>query len=154
MKNGFIARGQVLQPDGAAPLAGAIVRLFDKDLREDEPLGRKREDQPLGRQVVTDARGRYEIAYSAEEFAANEEGGADLIARVYGLNDALLAESEAVFNAPRYAELPRIVVRADLLARSEYERLLNQIAPVRERVEPADFTDADLDFLTRETGAE
>jgi peptidoglycan hydrolase-like protein with peptidoglycan-binding domain len=68
----MVVRGRVRQPDGS-PLAGALVRAFDKDLRSEELLG----------EVTTDEAGRYEVTYTAEQFRRAEKDSADLHVRVY-----------------------------------------------------------------------
>jgi peptidoglycan hydrolase-like protein with peptidoglycan-binding domain len=63
----FVVRGQIRQADGR-PLADATVRAIDKNLRSEEPLGETR----------TDEAGRYEIAYTAEQFGRAEKGSTDV----------------------------------------------------------------------------
>ena len=67
----LVVRGQVRLADGT-PLAGALVRAYDKDLRSKEQLGKS---EP----VITDTKGRYEIPYAAEQFSRAEKRGADLL---------------------------------------------------------------------------
>jgi hypothetical protein len=139
----FIVRGTVKRPDGA-PVAGAIVKAYDKDLRKEQLLGESK----------TDRTGQYEIRYSPARFSRAEKKSADLIVRVYTDNAGVLAESAIVFNA-REVETVDIVV-ADL--RSEYERLAEAVLPllVGQGISLTDLTEdethKDLSFLSGETG--
>jgi hypothetical protein len=67
------------------------VRAFDRDLRREEPLG-----EGL---ATTDESGYYQITYTADQFARAEKRSADLVVRVYSLEDVLLAASELIFDA-------------------------------------------------------
>lgn len=84
----FVVRGHVRKADGS-PLIRAIVRAFDKDLRHEERLGEE----------VTDGSGRFEIAYTAEQFRRAEKKRADLIVRVFDQEDQELIASDILFNA-------------------------------------------------------
>jgi hypothetical protein len=84
----LLVRGHVRKADGS-PLIRAIVRAFDKDLRHDERLGEE----------VTDGSGRFEIAYTAEQFSKAEKKRADLIVRVFDQEDQELIASDILFNA-------------------------------------------------------
>jgi hypothetical protein len=69
---GCLVRGQVLQARGL-PLAGVVVRAFDRDLRSEQLLG----------QHSTDAAGHYAIPYSREQFRRAEKERADLVLRLF-----------------------------------------------------------------------
>ena len=135
----FLVKGTVLQLD-QLPLAGAIVRAVDKDLRHEQALG----------QTAADNLGRYEIRYTRDQFRRAEKQSADLIVRVYDseTGQLLLDESDIIFNAG-----PVEVV--DLIAKisySEYERYMAELTPVRDGVPVADLTEKDIQFLHGETG--
>jgi peptidoglycan hydrolase-like protein with peptidoglycan-binding domain len=139
----FVVRGQVRLQDGS-PLPDVIVRTADRDLRSEEPLGG----------AVTDANGRYEITYTADQFARAEKGTADLIVRAFDNTGQELAASETLFNAPQVAEIDLVVLPQPEPELSEFERLLAELAPILEDVEPAELTEEDIDFLVGETGLE
>lgn len=63
----FIVRGQIRHGDGS-PFVGSIVQAFDQDLRSTQELDRRE----------TNPEGRFELTYTAEDFARSEKGHADL----------------------------------------------------------------------------
>ena len=151
--NGFVVRGRVTLA-GGAPASKVIVRARDRDLRT---------FQALGEDAVTNADGRYEIRYSGEDFARAEAGGADLVIRVFGTDDAVdpdrpLVESETMFDAPAVAEIDLEI--ADGSERPvEFHRHLTAIEPLLAgqadggaNVGFAELTDADIDFLAGDSG--
>jgi hypothetical protein len=85
----FVVKGQIRQEDGN-PLLSVFVRAFDKDLRQEQALGSRK---------ATSREGRYEITYTRAQFCRAEKGNADLIVRVYGVGDRVIAESPVIFNA-------------------------------------------------------
>ena len=87
----LIVRGTVSYAD-KSPAVGLTVIAFDKDVSGEDQLGER----------ITDAKTRFEIAYSAAKFrrSSRERGGADVFARVYGANGGLLLQSRTVPNAP------------------------------------------------------
>ena len=127
------------------PALGAIVRVFDKDMRHEELLGQT---------TVTETSGNYRIVYLPSQFHRSEKKTADLIARAFDREGNLRAESEIRFNARDEERIdltfgPVIVPERTRL--SELEQLIESVEPVRERVEYYAFSDADLVFLTEET---
>lgn len=139
----FAVRGQVTWENGeAAPTL--IVRAVDKDLRNEEPLGHS----------VTDQAGRYEIAYTRQQFSRAEKDGADLIVRAFNRAGSELGRSEITFNAPAEAIVNFKARREADRQLSEFEKLLTELSPLLENVALADLTDEDVTFLTREAGGE
>ncbi len=63
----FTVSGQVLIDD--KPRKGVEMRVFDKDVRDEEELG----------QASTDSDGRYEISYTRDKFTRAEKDNADLL---------------------------------------------------------------------------
>lgn len=90
----LIATGSVTYADGA-PAVGAVVTLFDVDLRRDQRLGEDR----------ADGSGRYWIAYSAEQFAAADKGTADLRVEVRTAKGQTATVSDVHFNVGRFIEI-------------------------------------------------
>ncbi len=80
------------------PIKGLIVFAFDQDPNTPDNL--------LGQPAVSDAEGKYRIAYDDEDFriGGRESGGADIIVRVYSA-DTLVAESKPLRNASAKAEI-------------------------------------------------
>lgn len=152
--NALIVQGTVTLADRIL-LPNILVRAFDRDMRSEELLGATR----------TDAQGFYQIRYFAHQFQRAEKGSADLVVRVYGQTDATasvnqveLAASDILFNAPPVATLDVTVPAVAYRGPSEWEQHHATILPLRVEgdgvtlVEPAAFTDEDLDFLAPETG--
>ena len=140
----FVVKGVVRLADGG-PIAGAVVKAFDKDLRREQPLG----DTP------TDVTGAYLIRYTADQFRRAEKKTADLILRAYDSHSNLLAESSLLFNAAT-DETIDLSVGGVYRGPSEYTRLLDEITPLLEGLSPADLEENDehhdISFLTGETG--
>src|ERR1051326_580216 len=129
------------------PLAGAQVRAFDKDIRD---------EQALGRPVRSDKNGDYAVNYARDQFARTDKTAADVIVRVYDAKKKLLKESDVYFNAP-----PELQVDLDLSGHaysgpSEFEVTLAAIKPFVGRLPLAQLTDdathQALAFLVSKTG--
>ncbi|MFM7548491.1 MAG: hypothetical protein ACKO8I_06375, partial [Cyanobacteriota bacterium] len=173
---GCVLRGQVLQAQGL-PLAGVEVRAFDRDLRQEQLLGRH----------STDAAGHYAIPYSPAQFRRAEKERADLLLRLFtpegqpitgltlsrGDGSALdsLPDTAASptpnpdpndrppavsiwFNAPATAVVNVRVDAAGQQGPSELERHLRTLQPLLDNLPLAELTAADIAFLTSETGIE
>jgi hypothetical protein len=69
----FVLSGVVRERESGRPLAGLVVRAFDKDLMSDDYLG----------SATTDAEGRYEVRFAVEAFRDLFERHPDLFVRVY-----------------------------------------------------------------------
>ena len=88
----LVVRGRVTLSNGS-PFFGGIVRAFDKDLRNKQPLGNTR----------TDRNGGYQIEYSRKQFTRTTKAKADLVVEVYretATGEDLLVASNVLFNAP------------------------------------------------------
>jgi hypothetical protein len=157
--------GVVRHPNGR-PAVGVRVHAFDRDLRREEFLGEAR----------TNARGGFEIPYTADRFARAGKGTADLLLRVYrerapeGMRERLMnlaggeplqelndpGPEDVLFNAPHVCWVEVRLARGDTRAESEWERLSRELPPLLDGVHPRDLRqDAetrDLTFLHRETG--
>src|SRR5262249_49753091 len=82
----YVVRGRVT----GAP-AGYIVRAYDKDLRNEEPLGKE---------VKLTGTGEYAIPYSPKQFKRAEKGSADLRVALCDSEGRELLTSGIHFNAP------------------------------------------------------
>lgn len=135
----FVVRGAVRDIDGH-PVMGALIRVFDRDMRREQPLGSAR----------TDANGRYRIEYSSQQFRRAEKGRADLVVRVVDAQGNERAASETVFHADPDQVIDLTLPEDKSPNESEFEHILRQLAPLIENVPPAELTDQDLDFLANE----
>jgi DNA-binding transcriptional MerR regulator len=149
----FVVKGHVYRPDGT-PYAGIFVRAFDKDLRSEQALGTRR---------TTSQTGFYEISYTPIQFCRADKHNADLIVRAYGgTGDALLAESDIIFNAQPVEVVDLAVTDDEIPTPSDYDRLMATLQPLLRdqaiadlREDLADDPEAgqfrDLSFLSGET---
>lgn len=143
--NTFRVSGRVIDRQTSEGIAGLRVEAFDKDLRNDEPLG----------SATTNDQGRYEIPYSAEQFSQAEKKSADLIIRVFDAEDRLLGESAVIINAPAETimeDLPVDLRRESEL--SEYETYLAEITPLLQDIPIHELQEEHFTFLAGETAIE
>ena len=141
----FVVLGHVRQADGR-PLVNAPVRAFDRDLRSEQTLGEAR----------TNAQGRYRITYGPDRFLRAEKRTADLQVRVYDAQDLVRAESSVHFNAAPRQTVNLLLGGGEFQGLSEYEQLVEEIAPLLEGLTLAqlreDDAHQDISFLSGETG--
>lgn len=133
---GWLVRGYVRDADGG-PAKDVEVVAFDRDLRTEAKLG----------SCATDATGRYEIAYDEAAFLRADRGYADVFVRARIGREVF--ESDLVFNAPRVVVLN--LVRNPLPPLPEWLLVTRTLAATLNGVPPAEVTDAECDFLVRET---
>lgn len=172
MPEQYIITGTVTSPQDFNN-SGVTVQAFDRDLPS---LERRKglAPQELGT-ATTDAEGRFQIAFTLEQFSDGEgisvfrrvrEQNADLSFRVFQRTgqelrvrsiealDREFGPNQIIFNVPTPLEVT-IFIEAPVEANpSEYEQLLAQIAPVVEDLPLAELTDEDFDFLGNELGLE
>jgi hypothetical protein len=141
-----IVRGIIHRPDNT-PVANVMVRAFDRNLREETPLG----------STVTDMDGFYEITYSNSRIRS-KKARPDLIIRVSAITPAdggsvetgdELGVSAIVFNTPHLSTLDLEVSSGS--DPSEYERHLAELQPLIEGEPVQLLTDEDLRFLSGKT---
>ncbi|MGM8898920.1 MULTISPECIES: hypothetical protein [unclassified Psychrobacter] len=136
----LLVRGTIAHADGRAA-ADLPVQVYDRDMRSEELLGATR----------TDAKGRYEIRYTATQFRRAEKDAADLLVKVVDDNGTVIATSDTVFNATPEQTIDITLQPSQDYGPSEYERYLSEIKPLIGTVEGAALTDDDLEFLAGET---
>jgi Tc toxin complex TcA C-terminal TcB-binding domain/ABC toxin N-terminal region/Neuraminidase-like domain len=143
----FVVQGNVRFPDGA-PVKGAVVEAYDKDLRL---------EQRLGRPATTGRDGRYEITYKARQFRRAEKQSADLRVAVRRKGEEPVW-SDVLFNAPHEATLDVVVPRGahdpsefDVLRAAILSLLKRQGAKGKD-LPIAALQPADVAFIARETG--
>lgn len=102
----FRLAGRVCALESDEPLAGVVVRAFDKDVVSDDYLG----------SAMTDAEGRYEVHFGADAFRAGFDRHPDLYVRVFAADGRELASTEAAvrWDAGAAEELDVAVPRARL----------------------------------------
>lgn len=145
----FIVRGTVTDSNGKL-LANAIMRAFDRDLRN---------EQQIGKDVVTDAEGHYEIRYTTKEFVAGDStpnSSPDLFVRALGADGQTLAESPTRFNAGLEETIDLVIAAPKL---SEWAIISQAVAPLLigqgpegKPLPPWELNDKDISFIVEETG--
>jgi hypothetical protein len=129
-----------------SPAFGVKVSAFDRDLRDEQLLGRTR----------TDAKGFYAIQYSAEKFQKREKGGADLVVKAFSANGSLLAASPVLFKAPPSAVIDVTIPAEVRQTPTLFEKIQQVIEPLLGRLKvealEEDKQHQDLSFLSGETG--
>ncbi|MGB9176998.1 MAG: hypothetical protein WCB46_09715 [Methanoregula sp.] len=85
----FLIRGKVLY-QGGEPAIGLVVRAFDKDQDTERVLGG----------AFTSSGGTYTIKYTKDRFIRPDKKMADIIVRVYNLDNEVLAQSNVLKEAP------------------------------------------------------
>jgi hypothetical protein len=141
----FIVQGKICQDNGSNPLRNIIVTAFDKDLHSEESLG----------EAKTNEQGKYEIRYSAKQFAADETGSADVFIRIFDIEGTQLDESEVIFDAPVTTTINLLNVQTKKERQSsEYEELVAKLSPVLQKQPLADLKDNDIRFLSAETAVD
>lgn len=107
----FVVRGVVEEQDTGRPLAGLVVRAFDKDLLVDDSLGYSN----------TDANGRFEIRFAGDRFRELREERPDLFLRLFDENGTrlLLETNDAIRWNAKLTEEYRLRVPARALRSSD-----------------------------------
>ena len=142
----FVVQGHVYHVDGSA-LVGGIVRAYDRDLRNEELLGK----------ATTDVGGYYKITYTAQQFKKVEKNNADLCIRVYnGESQDELISSPILFNANKVEAVDLGVEDNSYHVPSEYERIMSNIMPLIGEMSLTDLSESeehhDIMFLSGDTG--
>jgi hypothetical protein len=145
----FNVSGTVTHAD-KSPAEGLVVRAYDRDLRNEEKLGKE---------VYTDKQGRYDIPYSSGDFTRADKETADLVVRVYKIKGATeLAASDIVFNAAS-KQVIDLQLPVDAGEVSLWESLTQTVSPLLtnqgkngESLLPRELDDNDLDFIVKECG--
>lgn len=136
-----LIRGTV-RDAGGVPAARVRVRAFDRHLRERRPVG----------EAVTDADGAFEIRYPLDQNGAAEPAAPNLVVVAEDGSGLEIGASTTAFRAPPAVQVEVRLTRA-LADDSELTRLQASVAPLLGRLELADVTAADQEFLAGHTGA-
>jgi hypothetical protein len=127
-------------------LDGVIVMAFDRDLRN---------EQLLGREVAK--HGHYEIRYRREQFLKAEKDQADLVVKVSDKSGAELHKTPIQYNVPDEVEVNVVLQGTEYKGPSEFEVLTGSITPLLEGVAPFELREddqfTDISFLSGEIGS-
>lgn len=144
-----VVLGRVTIGPDQIPAPGLIVRAFDVDLRQRQPLGEAR----------TDDKGRFEIRYSIADFARAEKTHADIALEVLAEDGKVLHDlgfDGIAFNAGARLERQIHLDQMPERAGSEYAELRAMLAPLLGDLNLVELQDdaehQDLDFLAAECG--
>lgn len=126
-------------------LDGVIVLAFDRDLRN---------EQQLGRSPVRE--GRYEICYQRSQCLKAEKDSADLVMKVLSPEGKELYRTPIQYNVPGDLELNIVLQGVAYQGPSEWEALTATLLPMLEDVSPQELREdekyQDISFLAGETG--
>ena len=137
----FKVTGHIMKPDNT-PISGAVVTVFDKNLRSEALLGK----------TTTNEEGNYEIEYSTEEFHKMKKNQPDLVVRASDQEDRDIASSKVIYNA-RQAEIVDLIQDGrDIEPASEYQKLMETLAPLLQDTVLAELTEEDITFLASKIG--
>ncbi len=146
----FVVRGKVTDAN-QKPLAKVTVRIFDRDLRQEELLD----------EAVTDDWGNFRFVVAGERFSKADSTKSlrpELIVRAYDGNEATLAESPRIRPDDHEAVIDLTVLGPRL---SEWEILTQELLPLLigqgndgQLLPPWEINDEDVSFLADETGLE
>jgi hypothetical protein len=140
-QNVSVVTGALRDRDGS-PLAGKLVRAFDRMLTTDVPLGVP---------ARTDRNGHYCLEYSGT--GCNECGtGPALIVRAYGRAREVIAESAILYGPPANVEIDLMVGGGTYRGPSEYEQIAAKIRPCLDGVLASQLTQEQIAYLAARTG--
>jgi len=134
-------------PSGTPIIPNITVRVWDEDFRSKELLGEVLLQGPFS------VSASYRLVYSESQFQQNEAHTADLRVEASTVDGRLFGESDIVFNAREEERIDLVLQPVSPPERglSELEQLQEALEPLRQGVEPADFTlDRDISFLVEE----
>lgn len=136
---GCIYQASRIQKANVIPLSGALIRVFDRDLRHEQFIG----------ETFSNRQGQYTLSYTQVQFRRAEKENADLIVRVLGPDGNVLSSSSVIFNAQ-----PIEVIDIEVPGPPEYEQLTAELIPLLEGLPFSELTEEDVAFLIGETGIE
>ncbi|MGC1121819.1 MAG: neuraminidase-like domain-containing protein [Candidatus Methanofastidiosia archaeon] len=140
LKKRYIVQGNLLQSDGS-PVDNAVVKAFDKELRQEKLLG---EDK-------TNKEGKYTIYYTILQLNNPNRGFADLIMRAYSQNGKEIATSPLIPHASPRQTVDLIVGNEPYIGPSEYTRIRMKLEPLLHDVKPVELTEEDIAYLVTKT---
>lgn len=108
--------GMVLKAD-RQPLAGIIVRAFDKNIAKDSPLGKP---------IQTNRKGAYEITYSTEELPRGKELP-DIYVQVLDRENKPIGQSVVKYNAPAEIKINVLLSPQSLPEKDEYNKIKEEL---------------------------
>ena len=139
----FTIQGRITQNSRA--MAGITIRAYDRDLRTEQLLG----------SATTDTDGRYQIAYTRNQFRRADKTNADLDLRLFnavGTPIKFAADrSLPRFNADPDEEINITLQANAIVTPSEYENLRLLVDPILEDAQPATLTATEIAFIANDT---
>ena len=138
-----VVHGRLIMPDGA-PIMGATIKAFDRDIRGDVQLGEA---------AKTDQNGAFVINYRKAQLSRAEKARADLFVRAYDEAGKEIAISKIIFDAPDDLELdPLIRGNEAYRGPSEFSKLNSALEPWLKDVDINKITDEQISYLSTKTG--
>jgi hypothetical protein len=136
-----IVQGKVAFSDGK-PASDLLMRALHRDLRDESLLG----------ESVTGADGAYQISYPANPTQFPRLSAVQLVVRVYNPLGLLLASSKTLRNPPSPATMNFELASSSPVQLSDFERLLQAIAPLVEDLPLASLTEEQIEFIASGAG--
>lgn len=136
----YSVQGKLLQPDGT-PVAGAVIKAFDKDLRTEKLLG----------ETKTDSKGKYVIRYTIDKLCRPDKRRADLIVRAYDEGKEI-ATSPLIIGAASKQVVDLVVSDTSYRCPSEYSRLCTLLDPLLQDIDVTALNEEDVAYLAGKTG--
>lgn len=141
----FTVQGTV-RKHGGTPVIGVTVTAFDRDLRNEQPLGK----------ILTDRNGFYRIEYFRHQFVRAEKDSADLVVKILSHEGTVLFTSPILFNAPPVATVDLRLPAGLFEPATLFESIRMTLLPLLEGVKVQELEEneqhQDLTFLSGETG--
>ena len=144
----YVVRGNVTDGNNR-PLAGLLVKAYDRDLRSESVLG----------ECLTDPKGSYRINYTPEAFVSDEKNTADLYVRVFTPGGTPVFETEfehIIFNASDYETIDISISTPIKPEGNEFDRIVSEMNELIGKVKIPELQETDknrdVSFLSKETG--
>ncbi len=141
----FTVKGMVRLADGA-PVIGAMVQVFGRDLRSEQELGKGQ----------TDKQGFYQIQYSPQQFTQYKKRSTGLIVKIFAKKGKLLAVSPLLFNASSSEQIDLTISSEALQPLSLFEKINSELKPLLDDIKVTELEEdekqKDISFLSEKTG--
>ncbi|MEA5461682.1 neuraminidase-like domain-containing protein [Arcicella sp. LKC2W] len=127
------------------PLNNVILNIFDKDLRNQELLGKTQTNE-----------GKYEVFYTKSQFKKSEKESADILIEIHNQKGERIYKSSIFYNSPDEFEKNISLDNVEFKGDSEWETLSKTLTPLLDKLSPLELREddnfQDVSFLSGESG--